>query len=178
MLSKEDVNELFITEHVGQHHVALDVGAHHGLYTCILADICRHVVAFEPNPAFLNVLRQRTQLQSNVTIALFQSTCGSKSFQIDDRPEWGGVASSLEDIPLPLDQVYWIEVACVSLDEYCLVNKLQPGFIKIDAEGHETRVFSGAQKTIAECRPFMIFEFWESWWGRGMAGVFQQLHES
>ena len=38
-----------------------------------------------------------------------------------------------------------------------------PSLIKIDVEGHEADVLEGAAKTLAETRPFVVFESWREW---------------
>jgi hypothetical protein len=48
------------------------------------------------------------------------------------------------------------------LDDLVEVNRLHPAVIKVDVEGAEFSVFSGAQRTIATFRPVIISEIWRN----------------
>ena len=57
-----------------------------------------------------------------------------------------------------------VEVDCTTIDEYVLEKSVQKiDFIKCDVEGAELMVLKGAKKTIANCKPKIILEVFDSW---------------
>lgn len=49
-------------------------------------------------------------------------------------------------------------VEVTTIDSYAEQERIRPDFMKIDVEGFEWEVLSGARKVIAECRPVMMVE--------------------
>lgn len=147
--------------------VALDIGANHGLYTVPLASIAERVFAFEPIPDAAQDLRLRGLPNVTVIQTAVSDKEGRTTLHVDTRPDQLGVASSLarlsgmEAVTTPL------QVSTVSIDAFCIANRVRPSLIKIDVEGHEFSVVKGGLKTIIQYQPVLIFEFWETWWKIG-----------
>lgn len=168
----------FIRRRIQPGSVAFDIGAHHGRYTAQLAKSCRLVYAFEPNPESVTRLRANTTRFTNVTVVPKAVTdrSGHIEFHIDTRPQWAGVASSvhvLDDLA-HAGQIRTIGVDAITIDEFC-AEGIVPQFMKIDVEGNEPAVIEGARRIIAEARPVLVFEFWETWWERGYREIFHEL---
>jgi len=149
-----------ITDVVKTGAFALDIGAHIGFYTLILAKtvgIGGRVIAFEPLKLNYSVLCDNIRLNDckhvqAVNKALMDRPCsleadirisealpGSVAFRATDKPE-SPVASA------------------VALDDYLAESKLPLDFMKIDVEGAESMVLKGAAKTIEFHHPTLLME--------------------
>jgi len=124
----------------------VDVGAHIGIYTLLLAHRFRGGLCLEPAPDTYEVLRKNLALNRLSTFEAHRvaasSTCGSGTLGAD-RPFSGtarvvqdGSASALR-FPVELSTV---DALAKSLEEITLV--------KIDTGGHEAEVLAGATATL------------------------------
>jgi FkbM family methyltransferase len=134
---------------VPEGRLAVDVGAHRGLWSYWFSRRAGAVHSFEPNPhlyAFLARTRLRNVHPHEVALSDAEGTAelyipaggnaGRGSIQI------GGIS------PLAT-------VATRQLDSYAFENI---GFIKIDVEGHEEAVLRGAALTIERWHPALVIE--------------------
>lgn len=143
---------------------ALDVGANRGTYTHVLAKLCSHVHAFEPNPKMHGLLARA--LPRNATayqVALSDTNGGTTDLIV---PLYGtkfsNVGASLN--PRKAERPHGVvPVERRTLDSYGFEDV---GFIKIDVEGFEQAVLTGARDTIARCRPTILVEMEENHTGR------------
>jgi hypothetical protein len=53
------------------------------------------------------------------------------------------------------DRLESVEVKAITLDSL----QLRPNLIKVDAEGAESNIFRGAERTIKDCHPTIVFEY-------------------
>lgn len=162
-----DIIADFIGRTVTDRMTAFDVGANLGRYTRSLSERAGQVFAFEPIPAAAQTLRELQLAKVRVIEAAVSDKEGEANFHVDMRPEFNGDASSLVRLNDMDGVTKSIRVHTLSLDAFCIANRIKPGFIKIDAEGHERFVLKGAKRTIEKLRPFLVFEFWETWWEIG-----------
>ncbi len=155
---KSEQEELgdFINE-IKESDVVYDVGANTGLYTLFAAEACPdgEVIAFEPYPPNLNLLKQdvaRNQLQNVeiVDVALSDSV-GNIEFSQPSEDDVGYGSSSIEangsEAP--------IEVPATTGDQLIADDEIPtPNVIKIDVEGSEPLVLGGLEKALAapSCR--------------------------
>jgi FkbM family methyltransferase len=140
---------------------AVDVGANKGAYLYWM----RHrvgesgkVVAFEPQArlaAYLSALVS-TMRWTNVSIreAALSDVPGPRILHVPGSGDSPG--ASLEDA---------VRAAGVCRDETCTADTLdrqldgeRVALIKVDVEGHELAVFRGAERTLAQSRPTLLFE--------------------
>jgi FkbM family methyltransferase len=124
--------------------VALDIGAHVGFWSMWLSEAFEAVHAFEPVAEHVECFRANVR-QSNVT--LHACAVGSKIRTVDmkrDRFNSGQAhVSGAGTVPM------------ITIDGLALANV---DFIKIDVEGYEPQVISGASETISRCKPVIIVE--------------------
>jgi FkbM family methyltransferase len=176
--SKNGVNRydalqvVWIDSNLRDGDVAIDVGAHHGVYAVLMALKCGaagQVVAFEPDPYAQQVLQRNLALNADLKKpivetmacsdvdgeAILFSRCGNSNSSLA-RSGIGGAAAQLERICVPT----------VTLDSYLALHRLHPDFVKIDTEGAEIRVLRGAQKLLdseamilCELHPYVWAEF-------------------
>jgi FkbM family methyltransferase len=167
-----DPLQRFIETHVGPEGIAFDIGANVGHYSRILRDRGCRVIAFEPNPKIIARLRDIAGIE--IVEAAVSDQIGETAFYIDLRPE--AFASSVHQLNGMEGQTERIMVPTVTVDAFCEERKIVPNFIKIDVEGNELSVIKGAQETIRRYHPYIIFEFWECWWNRGVKEIFAMLN--
>jgi FkbM family methyltransferase len=128
---------------------ALDVGANLGGYTVLLAHWVGpggRVHAFEPAPGARAGLCRHLAMNGvadrvSVHAEALSAGTGTARFQAvgiqgDNRLMPGGTAGG-------------IEIRTTSIDEFCAIEGVRPGFIKLDVEGAELDVLKGARATIA-----------------------------
>jgi FkbM family methyltransferase len=148
----------FIWRNVKPGQVALDVGANHGYYAVLMADLVGPegmVHAFEPNPRMVQLLRQTAALngfwqtiQTHPVALAAASGRPMLFFATEAEPKNGRLLYEAEASAAMRSEaaanVY--EVPVRSLDD------AMPGrvdFVKIDVEGAEELVWRGMQQMIA-----------------------------
>jgi len=151
----------------GRRRVAVDIGAHVGLWSMHLVKAFAHVHAFEPIPPHGDLWR-RNVAASNAT--LHRTALGARSATVAmEVPEEttgnghvvigrGGCSSAVPRIPdvsNPDRRDLWLGVPMRTLDSFALE---EVDFIKIDVEGFERPVIEGAVETILRYRPHVVVE--------------------
>jgi FkbM family methyltransferase len=143
---------------------ALDIGAHHGLYTLLASKRVGRsgrVFAFEPSPRERKALRWNVGLNrcKNVTIEdlALGNEEGEGSLYVVQGHETG--CNSLKPPALP-DMTLAVPVRVSSLDQWLVTNKVKAvDFIKLDVEGGELSVLQGAQRLLESTpRPVILGE--------------------
>lgn len=124
----------------------LDVGADVGSHTVRYAERAARVIAFEPNRDEFDCLVWNCKHLPNVTcLPLALSSCRDlRELLVCENAGAGYLAPRRTG-----------SVQCIPLDELPLE---RCDFIKIDVEGYEPYVLSGAAKTIRRYRPILLLE--------------------
>lgn len=142
-----------------------DVGAYSGLYT-LIATAARpglDVAAFEPLPENFEWLRSNLELNGlrsvdAIPAAATERDGGTVDLWVPSDP-WTSEATVAPASPGEGGETRRLQVPAVSLDGYRSRSKgSPPGLIKIDAEGAESRILAGAERTLEECRPIVLCE--------------------
>lgn len=121
---------------------AVDVGAHRGIWTRVMAREFAKVTAVEPN---IKMFEQISDDLGNVKKV--NAACGSRAGRC-----------ALADGKKNTGQTHCIignEVEVVTIDS---MNLLEVDFIKIDVEGMEFDVLKGGRNTIEQSRPLIMIE--------------------
>jgi FkbM family methyltransferase len=129
-----------------QRRVALDIGAHIGLWAVQLDPVFDIVHAFEPQPESFKALVENI---TGMFVTAYQQAVSDKS-----GPVWLadiGLAAHIADADTPQA----VQVDAVRLDSLDLVDV---DFVKIDVEGYETFVLRGGENTIRRDRPVIVLE--------------------
>ena len=152
-----------IDHHITKWRVALDVGAHVGIWSMRLAERFKEVYAFEPVPKHIECWKQN-MLQWKDTSILYEVALGHKNGTIEIQvpvEENTGMAAIVQ--PQLVQTSGWddlnnfpkIEVETRTLDSYEFD---QVDFIKIDVEWFELKVLQGAENTIRKHKPVIYVE--------------------
>lgn len=165
-MHEQDALDLVLRYHLTPDALAFDVGANAGHVSVKMADLCRQVIAFEPNLVLARRLHELGRPNIQVVGFAVSDVVGPAVLHIDDREGAGAVASSLIDLSGMEGHTTDVEVHTITLDALCAREAYRPDFIKIDVEGHEEAVLAGARETIRMCRPVIVFEMWGGWYER------------
>ena len=131
--------------YVGPPRVAIDAGAHVGIFSRRFAKFFQSVWAFEPDAENYACLLLNTKDLAHVKPikAALGSEPGSCSMRVDAQANSGARGITLGgNIPV------------MTIDELDLTVSI----IKIDTEGFEAQVIAGARKTLTRDRPVLIVE--------------------
>ena len=140
---------------------AIDVGANIGHYTIKLSELLGakgRVIAFEPIPVTFAHLAENTLHSKYKNITLINAAVSEKTEM---------VGMSIPDFDTGLKNYYEASISnkisdtdtsvlTLSIDSLQIDHKIS--LLKIDAEGHEPAVFSGAMKLIEKNLPVIIVE--------------------
>jgi FkbM family methyltransferase len=135
----------------------IDVGCHAGV---ILMEILRFApsgkhYAFEPIPQMAERLRKKFPNVNVYELALSDTT-GSTTFNhVLDFPGWSGIRK--RSYPKSDPNIECITVKLEKLDNL-IPEDVKIDLIKVDVEGAEFQVFSGAVETLKRNKPFVVFE--------------------
>lgn len=129
--------------------VAVDVGAHCGLWSMHLVKRFSEVHAFEPVQAHRECLMRNIRGADGTDAKLRLHACAlgerTGSVSIHTAASSSGDSWVSGDGPIPMK----------TLDHYALGNV---DFIKLDCEGYELFALRGAEETLRHCRPCVIVE--------------------
>ena len=142
--------------------VILDVGAHIGIFTILLARWAGtegRVYAFEPTPATFAALNEHLQMNgvagqvTPVPRAVSDKPGAASFYAVSNSPE-----NTLNQTHSRLGAAAALEVQVTTIDSFCADNNLAPALIKIDIEGFELHALRGARATIERCKPLLVVE--------------------
>jgi FkbM family methyltransferase len=136
--------------------VVYDIGANVGYYSlmaAVLAGPKGHVYAFEPLPRNVNFLRRHVainKMEDLITVldVAISDQSGEAAFDLGASTSMGHLAESGE-----------IKVKQVKLDELVAAGEVRPpDYMKIDVEGAEAEVLSGAMTLLEKYRPILFLD--------------------
>lgn len=135
----------------------IDIGCHEGEYLRRLLEVAPHGrhFAFEPIPSMAAALAERFPQVDVFQMALSDNEGNAEFFYFPDKPALSGLARRNERTDDTKSER--IEVRVASLDTV-VPSEMVIRFIKIDVEGAEGQVLTGAKKLIAKNHPFILFE--------------------
>lgn len=156
----------------------VDVGANEGFYSICLgrlaAAVNNRIVAFEPLPANLELLRRGVTTNGLVdTIEVVPTAVGSRQGEVTlfvPQSGYGSYASTVSEV-VP-DTAESVSVPIDTLDQSLETRGTRRiSLIKIDVEGAEYEVLLGASKLIKAYRPAIFLELEMHRQPGGQAGV-------
>ena len=157
---KAELDLLF--EWLSKHHklfkssAALDIGANIGNHSLYFSDYFSKVFSFEPNGRTFKLLSLNSELANNVECFNFGlSNKAEAAFLHTPYNDIG--RSSIKNIVNPSDIWQKSKIILKRFDDI-FNSDLQISLIKIDVEGHEYEVMAGAERSIKNNKPLIIFE--------------------
>jgi FkbM family methyltransferase len=147
---------------------AIDVGANVGLFTVLMSSLLAassRVLAIEPTPGALYYLHRNLERNHHTTNAIvFEGVAtriaGEVAINVVPGMEEYSSTAELVHPDVKGKPKQQLRVVGDTLDNLVERFALQPGFIKIDTEGAELDVLSGARQTVAKYRPVIVCESW------------------
>lgn len=137
-------------EFQNRRRVALDIGAHCGVYTYQLSKHFEHVHAFEPAaPNYICLLKNMKDCNN---VKTWNNAVGEVPgmltiYQGDDTKNvrWSALLGHGDYCTVPM----------ITIDSLNLSNV---DYIRVDVKGYEPQVISGAMETIRRCRPLVMID--------------------
>lgn len=134
--------------------LSIDVGANHGVYAIVMARHAPRVLVVEPNPELARLLRRGLPRRCTVLACALSDRAGVAELAVpvvDGREE-----TYLASLEAPVGgPVHRYQVELQRLDD-CVREPV--GLLKIDVEGHELAVLSGAERVLREDGPNLLIE--------------------
>jgi FkbM family methyltransferase len=140
--------------------LCLDIGANVGQHTLFMAGIADRVIAFEPFPPLLELIRQKIALNNIENVTLMPFGLGEKDDVLDYFPAAGsnsGAGSFCADSAPDVTRSVQLQIKHGDP----LLEQLGTEHIdvmKVDVEGFETSVFRGLKRHIQRDRPIILTE--------------------
>ena len=143
-------------------NVFFDIGGNYGTHSLLMLAHGVRVVTFEPNAACHDYLLRVARMNGfspDIQGVALGNIEGDATLVFPEKETWLGKLRSGSDESVAMPPTSRAErVKVTTLDAYCARTQLFPDLIKIDTEGAEASVLSGALTTIAKARPVIILE--------------------
>ena len=151
-----------IIKFVSKNDVVIDVGAHFGFFTILMAELVGakgKVHSFEPIPSTFNVLKKNTDSFQNIQINREAIWRFNDQLYLNDYGLNDSAFNSYRDSRgLNKRKIKRVKVKAINLDEYIKIKKINPKFIKIDAESTEFEVLEGMDFILKNIKPVICLE--------------------
>ena len=160
----------YLSAHIRPGQTVFDVGANVGIYVLQVARWSApdgHIVAFEPNPATLEVLRAHVAmngLEPRVTIVPKAAGARVGMAELFDSEAGSGLSRIGAPNPGIHASVKPTAIALTTIDDYCRETGVVPDWILIDTEGYEYEVLQGAADTLRTHAPRVVVELHPHLW--------------
>jgi FkbM family methyltransferase len=149
---EHDKQKLFAST-VKEGSVVYDIGAHVGFYTLLASELVGsggNVIAFEPVPRNLRYLKEHLRLNHCDNVMVIEAAVADRSgntFFEDDTSSYTGHLSSKG----------CLEIKTIALDDLVTKGEIPPpDYMKIDVEGAELLVLSGARQVLEKYHPTIL----------------------
>ena len=152
--------------YIKQGDCCLDIGANTGLKSRQMLDVISpqgRVHAFEPwGPSFkyLELIKDIRFSSYRIAISDIEGDSILYSSQFPYGTTFGASTIMTElAVERRLDDIAEIKIKTTTIDIFCEKHNITPNFIKIDAEGAESKIIKGGVDIIKEFTPIIYFEF-------------------
>jgi FkbM family methyltransferase len=164
----------WIVDHLPSGGVLFDVGAHYG---GLSLRVCRHVgtagrvIAFEPSPVLLEMLRYHQRRNRLRQMTVVGSAVSETDEALANLHLLNGGLSMRNSLTIGRPGLPFLEsvektitrVPTVQLDTFCESQGVAPDVIKIDVEGAEGMVLRGATAILSRFRPVLVVSTHPYW---------------
>jgi len=150
---------LFLDRFLTKDMICVDIGANIGLYTLFMSKRVEKVFAFEPNEQSYIRLLENLQKNNISNVDVIQKAVTDKEGNIFLNLDEADSAKAYVSKEKKTTNKFYL-VKTISVDQFFFRNTPSKiDYIKIDVEGAEPLVFSGAIQTVLKFRPLIQFEF-------------------
>jgi FkbM family methyltransferase len=157
----EPETHAFITRHTAPGTLAIDAGAHIGLFTVTMARAVGpegRVASFEPTESNARVLRRTVVLNGLEGVAECRQEAlaagrGFAEFYVDEHD-----ASNANSLVRRDGALRAVRVPTVSIDDVAAEHSAPVSCMKIDVEGTELEVLRGAERTLGRDAPALALD--------------------
>ena len=144
--------------------IMIDVGANCGYYSIRYSDVCKKIFAFEPVASTYKTLEANIYRNSIINIKTLNYGLSEAAGELLINLYNSSANNSIFERNIPkehsLKKIGTELIKLNSLDNLIAAKEVEiPDIIKIDVEGAELNVLKGAQKTISQYRPTILFEY-------------------
>ena len=155
------IDKLTTLDSVRNKHI-IDAGGYVGDTALLFSSYTdKNIHVFEASPSNMDIIRETIRLNHLDNIVPVSKALGEKSgtarFSLGERNS----CNSLVERP-GYNYPDHIEVPVVTLDDYVRENDLEVGLIKVDIEGGEQLLLSGAVETIRTQHPILLISIYHS----------------
>ncbi len=159
-----------LDKYLNKQNTFVDIGAWNGSIALYAARLCKQVYATEPDPVAFHILDDNVNLNlpyfdtKNILLAPFAISNANRSDMLYCYEQFGNSKSSL--MPRK-ENGEGVSVFSAKLDDYFANQKIELetlGLVKIDAEGAEARILTGAGQWIMKNLPAMVVKFHPYWY--------------
>ena len=150
----------FLIKNLSSEDVFYDIGANFGFYTYLALEFCKEVHVFEPLEECIHSLKMNLQNVNNVFLNECALSDKEGLINIYIPKKLYGL-STIKSNLLTSKDITIREVFSTTLDKYIYEQKhTPPTFVKIDVEGAEFEILTGATKFLNENSPIISLEVW------------------
>lgn len=146
-----------VSQYIESTRVALDIGAHVGIWSLRMAKMFERVHAFEPIIKHIECYKKNLSSHNNVT--LHQIALSDKDdVKVMKELDFNSGSSTLEwkiKAKNTKHKQQFIDIETTTLDSF---NITDVDFIKMDVEGHEVNTIRGAEQTLSNNSPIVFIE--------------------
>ena len=157
----------FLRETIRPGSVCYDIGANLGVYAIQFSSMVGpsgKVVAFEPNPYTLQMLRHHVAINHLANVHIVEAAAGDAPGSADFYAEtWSGMGR-MGAPNLRLKETERITVPVTTVDQQVAQTGLVPDLMLIDVEGFEIAVLDGARNTLRQHQPVVVVEMHPNVW--------------
>lgn len=152
-----------------------DVGANYGIHSYPFAANGYRCVAFEPQPVCAGYMRQVVAINGFGDFTVEQCAVGEDAADLEFFvSDWTFYSSFNRSLVERFEPATLTRVNSVSLDAYCRSHRVTPTVMKIDVEGWEWQVLTGAAGVLERARPSIVIEVFPD--APHKAGVWSWFH--
>jgi len=137
--------------------LAIDIGAHCGIWTQRLAKDFEQVICFEPLPKHIECHKMNCSQFDNVKLFEYGLSNENSKQVMTTKNSNSGQSSLLPDMFPKTPSRTEVEIETRTLDSFDLPKM---DFMKIDVEGWEYQALLGAKETIQKYLPNIYIEIW------------------
>jgi len=158
----------FLIHHLKKGNHFLDIGAHYGYFTLLGSKLVGEqgkVFSLEASPTTFDLLNKNVKQQKNIRAFNLAASDKVGTISFFEFPNLYSEYNSMELAQFEKEK--WFQkypptkctIEAIDLSSFLTKNDFYPSIIKIDVEGAEYKVISGAEEYLQQYTPFIIMEY-------------------